>query len=178
MMRTFRKQTRQDFRGRVKRIDPKFYRMGDRAYAKDKTPRRRLLSVLTGFGWAYVVMAVATNKDQVAAALAQQGVPAVHHGTVFIGLAVLVAVSCVLIGVHGLRFMLHHGNRGRNSGGLLAGALAAVTLFHAPTALWQTGFGLMDNHSQTLLQTASTAIEKQFPGVGIGTLTFVSSSGR
>lgn len=178
MARVLTKQTRNDFQNRVKRIDPQFHRMGEAAYASDKAPRRRTVSVLMGFGWVYLVAAIGTNRDHIATSLEQGSLPAAYHDHVFMGLTVLLAASCVLLCMHVVRYFLKSGNRSRNSGGILVGAMGALAVFYAPTDVWTAGFGMMDGNSKNLLLTASAALEETFPGINVDSMTYVLSSNR
>lgn len=69
MTRLIRKQTHSDFRSRVKRVDPAFYRWGERANLRDATVKRPFGSVLGGFLCAYVVIAVANNRSYLESSL-------------------------------------------------------------------------------------------------------------
>lgn len=178
MARVLTKQTKQDFQNRVKRVDPQFHRMGEAAYASDKTPRRRTVSVLMGFGWVYLVTAIATNRDHIEASLRQGSLPATYHDHIFMGLTVLLAASCVLLCLHVFRYFFRSGNRSRNSGGILVGAMGALAVFYTPAHVWTAGYGMMDGNSQNFLLTASAALEETFPGINVDSMTYVLSSNR
>lgn len=178
MARTLTKQTHSDFMLRVRRVDPKFHTHGEAAYAKDRRPRRRTVSTLLGFGWIYTVTAIANGRDHIAGSLREGSLPTEYHPWIFAGLTVLLAVSAVMILLHIARWLFHGGNKKRNSGGILLGALGALMLFYTPASLWTQGFGMLDGHSRTVLSQAGAALEDTLPGIRIETVSFVASSSR
>ncbi|CUH77630.1 hypothetical protein [Tropicibacter naphthalenivorans] len=178
MAHLIRKQTHTDFRRRVKTVDPRFYRWGERGTVRDLTPQRPVGSALMGFGWAYLVISVSNNRDHIAASLKQGNLPAQYHDWIFAGLAVLLAVSGVMLALHVFRYLFKNGGKRKNSGGLLIGALGALVLIYTPSTVWTTGFGMLDSNSQGLMMQASATVGDVLPGVDFGKVTFVSSNGR
>lgn len=178
MARTLTKQTQSDFRSRVKRVDPRFHRMGAQAYSKDRTPRRRTPSLLMGFAWIYMVASVANNRDTIATSLKQGSLPAQYHDWIFAGLTVLLAASAVMIGLHLVRYLFKDGNKKKNSGAVLFGGLGALMLFYTPASVWTQGYGMLDTHSQSVLMQASAALEGRFPDLKVDEVAFVTSTGR
>ena len=155
MNRLIRKQTHRDFRSRVKRVDPAFYRWGERANLRDATVKRPFGSVLGGFLCAYVVIAVANNRSYLESSLRQCNLSADVQGWIQAGLAALLAVSGIMLFLHLLRFFLKSGAKKQNSGALLMGVLGAMMLVYTPASVWQTGYGMLDNNSRSMLLTAS-----------------------
>lgn len=178
MARALKKQSHLDFRSRIKRVDPRFFRMGNHAYARDTTPRRGTLSMLTGFGWIYLAASIANNRDHIAASLRQGSLPAEYHPYIFGVLTAMLAASTVMVLLHLMRYLFNDGNKKRNSGGILLGGLGALMLFYTPADVWNQGFGMLDGHSQNMLQHAGAAIEEAFPGVRIDDVAFVTSGGN
>lgn len=169
---TFRKQTQQDFQQRVKRIDPHYHAHGS-AKRTAQRPSRPVLSLLLGFGWATLLVTVARNRSQIEDSLLQGTLPAQYHDYVFYMLAGLLAISAVLLAGHLVRFIVPRGARHgrRNSGGLLAGAVAAAVLAYTPADVFDTGLGLLHENSGTLIQAAAGSAN-----VDLASITFVSSN--
>jgi hypothetical protein len=161
-----------DFGRRVKRVDPRFHRMGDRAYAKDTTKPNAVGAALIGFGWAYIVAAIGSNRAHIEASLGQGALSAQTQYWIVSVLAALLAASLVMLAVHLVRVFLTKGARRKNSRALLVGALAAFCLFYTPQVVWTTGFGMLDGHSQDFLASAGEMVEGTFPGLGIDQFRF------
>ncbi|HBT02174.1 MAG TPA: hypothetical protein DEB47_20500 [Citreicella sp.] len=127
----FRKLTHDDFMLRVQRVDPHFAHHG---HSAPRAPRSTLsvLSPLLGFGWFWVVFTLARDPDRIRASLMQGSLPSQHHDVILGTLAAMLAVSGVMILIHGLRCVLRRGPARRSSGGLLAGVLVAGALLHTP----------------------------------------------
>lgn len=178
MKRVFRKQTHQDFRLRIKRVDPVFHRWGERGYARDKTAKRPFGSVLMGFGWAYLVISVGNNRSHLEASLQTGSLSQDMQGWILAGLASLLAISGVMLCIHIFRYFFHYGGKKQNSGALLVGALGAMVLVYTPASVWSTGYGMLDDNSRSLLLTASATVEDALPGVDLGNVVFVSSVGK
>lgn len=173
-MRTFEKQTHAEFRKRIKRVDPSFYRWGERGNARDATVKRPFASLLGGFIGAYVIVSVSNNRDYLESSLMQGSLDGQLQEKIMMALAALVAISFILVGVHVFRFLvLRRGGKKSNSGALLTGVLGALMLIYTPASVWQTGFGMMDDTSRSLMLAASDAT-----GVDFGKAVFVSSLGR
>ncbi|MBV2361018.1 hypothetical protein KUH32_14735 [Thalassococcus sp. CAU 1522] len=176
MKRSFRKQTQDDFRQRVKRIDP-VYAGGGLVPAKDTTPRRPVLSVLMGFAWVYIVITVANNRDTIEISLTQGALDPRLHSWVFGALAALLMISAVMLGIHVLRFFAKSAAKRGNSGSVLAGALGAVLLIYTPPGVWDAGFRMLDSNSRGVLQSATQTLGDALPGVDFNKAIFVSSRG-
>lgn len=174
----FRKQNHGDFRSRVKRIDPGFFRMGESAYSTDKTRENVLGAVLLGFGWAYLVAAIGSNRSEVEATLRRSVLTPEAQGWIISALAALLAASLVMIALHLVRFFVAKGARRKNSRALLTGAVLAFGLFHTPDVVWQTGYSMLDIRSQDFLSSAGQMVEDTFPGLNIDRISFTSSGGR
>ena len=151
--------------------------MGHAAYAKETIKSKPMGAALLGFGWIYFVTSISNNRANIEASLAQGSLPEHLHTYIFGGLAVLLAASVVLLGLHLMRYVFKRGARRANSGGILFGALGALMLFYTPTVVWQEAFGMLDGTSQSALLAASTALEETLPGIGIDSVAFVSSNG-
>lgn len=173
----FRKQDHGDFAARVKRIDPGFYRMGDQAYAKDTTKEHVFGAMAIGFGWAYIVAAIGTNRTILEESLRQSALSSQAQDWVISALAALLAASLVMIALHLVRFALTKGPRRKNSRSLLIGAMLAFGLFYTPDVVWQTGYGMLDGHSQDFLASAGDMVEQSFPSLSIDRIAFTSSGG-
>ena len=167
-----RKQDHRDFQRRVKRIDPRFFRMGHTAYVKDDTKPRVISAALTGFGWAYLIFAIGENRAQVEASLLQGSLSAEAQYWVISALAAAIAASLVMLAAHLIRVILTTGPRRQNSRALLLGAVAALSLFHTPDIVWTTGFDLLDGHSQNALATVGDVIQDAFPSIGLTQFSF------
>ncbi len=178
MIGTFRKLSHADFRLRVARVDPRFARLGEAAYAKDATPSRPFAMTLVGFGWIYMVSSISNRRDHIATSLRQGSLPEHYHDWIFGGLAVLLAASVVLLLLHVLRYSYKTGAKKKNSGGILMGALVALTLFYTPASVWDMGFGMLDGNSQQVILAANTAFEQTFPNLTLDNVAFVSSQGN
>ena len=170
---TFRKMTQQDFQARVKRIDPEYYSHGE-VKKTFSSPARPFMSLIMGFGWAYVVISVARNRSHIEHSLLQGNLPAEYHDFIFFILAALLAVSAVMLGIHLFRFLMsRRASTGkRNSGGLLVGALAAGALVYTPASVFDAGLGMIDQNSRSLIMAASSNVNVDFASV-----SFVSSNG-
>lgn len=178
-MRSLVRQPRHaDFRARVKRVDPVFYRWGERGSMRDATVKRPFGSVLMGFGWAYLVVAVGTNRGLLESSLRQGTLSAETQNWVLMGLASLLAISGVMLCIHLFRYFFHSGGKKQNSGAMLIGVLGALVLVYTPDSVWNTGLGMMDNNSRSMLLTASATFEDALPGVDLGAVAFVSSIGK
>ncbi|ETX29111.1 hypothetical protein [Roseivivax isoporae] len=173
MRHVIRKQTKADFSARVMRIDP-YYATHGKTWSDDRPKQRMpILSIGLGFGWLYLVAAVARNHDHVRTSLASGALPQHLHGWVMGGLSALLAISAVMVSLHLLRFALRpRGARG-NSGPILAGGLAALALAYTPPSVVEAGMGFMDQNSQSLLRTANRHVEDH---TGIDLTDFVLAS--
>ncbi|WP_186766613.1 hypothetical protein [Puniceibacterium confluentis] len=133
---------------------------------------------LAGFGWCYLVIAVANRKEHIRESLLQGSLPANTHDTIFAVLAALLAISGVMLGLHVLRFLTKRGASKGNSGNLLFGALAAAALVYTPASVFEAGYGLLDENSRSLLQAAHTTVKDSVPGIDWAGAVMVASNGR
>ena len=175
---TFKNQTRKEFRQRIRRVDPVYYRWGESGALADATARRPIASVLVGFGWAYLVIAVSSNRTLIESSLRQGNLPDHLHGYVFMGLAALLTVSVVMLGLHLFRFFFKQGGKRANSGGMLIGVLGAMMLVYTPASVWDTSFRMLDGNSRSLLLSASATVGDVIPGIDLSDIALVSSQGR
>ena len=178
MSRLYRKQTHKDFRARIKRVDPSFHRWGEGAGLRDTTVKRPVASVLTGFAWAYLVIAIASNRAHVEASLSRGTLSETLQSSVMAGLAALLAISGVMFCLHLYRYLFQSAGKKQNSGAMLIGVLGALVLVYTPDDVWRTGAGMIDNNSRTLLLTASAGVGDVLPGVDFTSVAFVSSLGK
>lgn len=174
MARSFRKQDHTDFRRRVKTVDPVFYRWGEKGTRKDATVQRPMTSALLGFGWGYLVVAVANNRELIETSLRQGNLTRDIQGYIMMAMAGLLAASFVMLLLHLFRYVTKRGAKRRNSGGLLIGALGALVLSYTPASVWDFGLEMMDGNSRAFVQNASDVI----PGLDLSGVAFVSSQGR
>ena len=174
----FRTQSQLDFQSRISRVDNASCRRLDTGSVTDTTARRPFGSILAGFAWAYVVIAVASNRAVLESSLRQGSLPAEYHDYIFMGLAALVAVSLVMLCLHVLRLVARRGARRTNSRGMLIGVMGALTLVYTPSGVWDTGLAMMDRKSRNLLLSASSSVSEALPGVDFGTISFASSQGK
>ena len=175
-MKRFRKQTHQDFRRRIKRVDPVFFRWGERGAIADATPHRPFGSLLMGFAGAYLVISVASNRNHLESSLAKGSLSQEIQGYIMMGLAALLAMSLVMLTIHVFRFLgARRGGKKKNSGAVLTGILGALMLIYTPTSVWQAGFGMMDANSRSIVMAASSSVGEMLPGVDIASAVFVSS---
>lgn len=156
MTRSFRKLTHQDFRRRVKTVDPSYYRWGVSGSRRDATVERPMGSALLGFGWAWLVVTIGNNKPLIESSLKQGSLHPDYHGYILGGLAVLLTISGVMLGLHILRYFTKSGGKKRNSGGILVGAFGAFVLIYTPAHVWNAGFNMLDGNSRSLVQVASS----------------------
>ncbi|WP_443391945.1 hypothetical protein [Antarctobacter jejuensis] len=173
----FRKQDQRDFSNRVKRIDPAYFRLGQQAYAKDTTREHVFGAAVIGFAWAYLVAAISTNRSVLEDSLRQSILSTDAQYWVISSLAALLAASMVMIALHVVRFLATKGARRKNSRSLLIGAMMAFALFYTPEVVWQTGYGMLDGHSQDFLASAGDMVEQTFPRLSIDNIAFTSSGG-
>lgn len=171
----FRKMTQQDFQSRVKRIDP-YYARGSQSNAAilNSGTSRPFVSLLMGFGWGYVCLAIARNRTAVEDSLLRGNLDEQYHDYVFYGLAAMLAISAVMLAIHFVRYTFtdkRSATKG-NSGGLLFGAMLAAGLVYAPASLFEAAFGLLDDNSRSLIVAAAEAVP-----AGLGNVAFVSSAG-
>ncbi|EIE52322.1 hypothetical protein AL036_04740 [Salipiger aestuarii] len=167
--------TRQDFNSRVKRIDP-YYASGNSSNASvlNADTARPFLWLLVGFGWAYVCLAVARNRDVIEHSLLQGRLAHEHHAYVFYGLAAMLGISAVMLAIHFVRYTFtdkRSATKG-NSGGLLFGAMIAAGIVYTPASVFEAAFGLLDDNSRSLIVAATEAVPVDF-----GSVAFVSSAG-
>ena len=171
MRYTIRKQTQTDFEDRVRRLDPDFARHGHRpAGAGTKARPSPVGGSLLGFGWVYVAASVARNREYLQDSLGQGSLSAQSQTLVMAGLAAMLVLSALAILVHLGRVLLRGRGRRGNSGAILTGAAAALTLAYTPPSVMEVGLGLLDPHASALLQTASATV-----GVDFENVAFVSS---
>ncbi|WP_136442501.1 hypothetical protein [Pacificoceanicola onchidii] len=178
MARIVKNQTRSDFRRRVKSVDPSFYRWGSGGVRKDTTVERPIGSALLGFGWAYLVITIASNRPLIEQSLAQGALPEQYHVHVFMALAVLLASSGVMLLVHLMRYVTGSGGKRRNSGGLLIGVLGAVTLIYTPAHVWESGLSILDGTSRSMVQVAASNNPLAESKAMVDAIAFVNSVGR
>lgn len=174
-----RKMTHADFDARVKRVDPKFARLGHQATAAStaRAAKRPILSGLVGFVWAGIVIAVARNQAQIADSLAQGSLPQEYHVYVFGMLAALLAVSGVVAVMHLLRCVGRRAGERGNSLSLVTGIVAAVVLTQVPAEVYETGLGLLDENSRNVMLAAGNSVRGP-AGLEISGTTFLSSLGN
>lgn len=177
MVRNVRNQTHRDFRLRVKRVDPVFYRWGERGALRDATIERPVGSALAGFFWSYVVVSVARNRDHLEDSLAQGSLDVEIQTWILNGLAALLAVSVVMLLVHAYRFLFLQGGKRKNSGGMLMGLMGTLVLVYTPASVWQTGYGMLDDRTRTFVTAAAETTSPRLKGFDDG-IAFVSSIGK
>lgn len=163
----FRKQDHGDFSRRVRQIDPRYARMGARAYAKDTAKPHAFGALCLGFGWAYIAAAIANNRAHIEASMQQGTLSAGVQYWVVSALAAALAATLVMLGAHVVRAVLTRGPRRTNSCSLLMGAMIAFALFYTPDMVWDVGYGLLDGRSQNLLQSAGGLLEDTLPGLNL-----------
>lgn len=177
MLRTTKKLTHRDFRQRIRRVDPHFYRTGN-CVQMDARATRPIGATLLGFGWAYLIITLLQNRPILEASLHKGDLPQDYHAWVMGGLSVFIAASLVMLGAHVMRFLFQNGARKKNSGGILMGSLAAMVMIFTPPSVWQAGFAMLDENSQTFIQSASAKMEIDMPEVNLTQVAFVSSRGN
>ncbi len=177
MLRTTSKLTHRDFRHRIRRVDPHFYRTGN-CVNQDARKTRPIGATLLGFGWAYLIVSLSTNRPVIEASLRQGAIDPQYHDWIMAGLASLIAVSFIMLGTHVFRFLFQNGARRTNSGGLLIGCSVALVMIYTPPEVWQAGFQMMDENSQAFIQSASASMDIEMPEVDLSQVSFVSSNGN
>ncbi|WP_419409251.1 hypothetical protein [Primorskyibacter sp. 2E107] len=145
---------------------------------RDTTASRPIGSALLGFGWAYLVAAIANNRVLIEESLKQGNLHPDYHGYIFMGLAGLLAISGVMLMLHLLRYFTRSGGKKRNSGGLLVGALGALVLVYTPSSVWDTGWNMLDGNSRQLVQIASSKTSVGSSKPMIDAIAFVNSIGQ
>ncbi len=176
MRYTIRKQTKSDFTARLRRVEPGLAGRGPGA--ADTTIRRPVFWSLAGFGWCYIVISIASRRDQIRDSLTQGSLSVQTHEAILGGLAALLAVSGVMLGLHLLRILGKVGARKSNSGNLLFGVLAAATLVHTPPGVFQAGFGVLDTKSRSILLAAHASVKQSVGSIDWGGAVMVASNGR
>ena len=137
------------------------------------------MAVLGGFATAYLVISVAGNRGTLESSLAQGSLAADHQDMVMMGLSAMLATAAVILMFHLVRaFLARKGGKRTNSHSLLAGVIGALVLVYTPATVWQAGFGMLDDNSQTFLMAASTGMQDTLPSLNFGDVAFVSSIGR
>ncbi|MBN9888037.1 hypothetical protein [Salipiger abyssi] len=162
----FRKMTRDDFNTRVERLDPQYFRGGNAANVQTCcTSARPFLCLLLGFGWAYLIFSIAEKRNLIETSLLRGSIPAQYHDYIFYALAALLSVSAVMLAIHVMRYaFMRRGRPARsNSGGLLAGATMAAALVYTPTSVFEAGFGLLDDDSQSFIMATSQGVREAIP---------------
>lgn len=134
-------------------------------------------AAVMGFAWVYVVCAISTNRPYIAQSLQQGSLPEASHGWVLGGLAVMLAVSGVLLAWHAVRTVVLRCTTGRGSNALWFGVAAALALYFMPPGVWQTGFGLLDGTSQQALTRAGASLSDVLPGFSLLDLTHAGAKG-
>ncbi|MDO6587876.1 hypothetical protein Q4543_20390 [Salipiger sp. 1_MG-2023] len=171
----FRKMTQDDFQARIKRVDPCYVQASRRPEATTPpAPSRPFVSLLLGFGWAFVCLSVARNRDSIETSLLRGKLDTQYHDYIFYGLAALLAISAVMLAMHLLRYLFActRGATKGNSGGLLFGAMLAAGFVYTPDSVFEAAFGLLDTNSRSLIVAAADKMP-----VDLGNIAFVSSSG-
>ncbi|WP_417721456.1 hypothetical protein [Salipiger sp.] len=173
----FRKMTQDDFAARVRRLDSGY---GRTVIGRTEAPvnERPFLSILGGFVLAYVVISVARNREFLEDSLHQGNLPAQYHQVIFGVLAALLAISAVMVLYHLFRWTTKRGAKKRNSGSLLAGAMAAGVLIYTPASVFEAGFNMLDPNSRQIILAATSSVQETLPGVDFGSVAFVSSQGN
>jgi hypothetical protein len=171
-------QTHADFRRRIGRVDPAFQRGDASATTRARSGGQPVGALLFGFGAAYVVTAVAKNRPLIESSLRAGDLPERYHAAVFMGLSALLAAAAILLALHVLRFIANRRGQRRGSGATLLGVAGAMALFHTPAGFWDTGYGMLDAHSRSLLNTASSHLEDTLPGIDFAAASFASSAGQ
>lgn len=172
MERSSHKLTQRDFRKRVKRVDPQFYRSGNSAQAETRKSHP-IGSSMIGFGWVFLLLTIARNRPTIEASLQQGTLPDQYHNWILAGLVAFLAASFALIGLHVLRFVFQSGPRRKNSAGLLMGAALAFGMINTPMHVWQSGYGMLDDNTRALIQIASSSVEN----LNLSDVSLVSSRG-
>lgn len=154
----FRKMTQDDFQTRIRRVDPGYVQAVQRQEPATRAGSSRpVLSLLIGFGWAFVCLAIARNRDVIETSLLRGKLDAQYHAYIFYGLAALLAISAVMLAMHLLRYVFtcKGGTRKGNSGGLLFGAMLAAGVVYTPDSVFEAAFGLLDTNSRSLIVAAA-----------------------
>lgn len=174
MLTAARKQSHAEFSARVARVNRNFVKRG--GYRRPPRPGQPIASTLMGFGWIYVVIAVAVNRETIEASLRQGSLPLDYHGYILGALTALLAASTVLLAMHLLRCVSCRGPARSNSRAILLGALGAMALVFTPDAVWQTGAAMLDTRSMDVLTFAGKTIEDGL-NIDFSSITLASSSG-
>ncbi|GGF72725.1 hypothetical protein SAMN05216376_101580 [Mameliella alba] len=172
----FRKQDQSDFSRRVRRIDPEAQAQG--AATRRRAQPKMLTAGLTGFGAAYAISAIATNRDRIELALRQEGLAPDTQHLVLSALTAALAATLVMLTFQVMRAALTAGVARKNGRAYFLGAIVAFGLFYTPDFVWQLGFDLLDGRSQNVLASAGAFFEDSFPGLNIDQISFTSSGGR
>jgi hypothetical protein len=176
MRYSIRKQTHDDFKARVGRVDPAFARSGGRE-TQAAAAVSPLPWIVAGFGWMYLAAGVARNRDAMAASLVQGSLPVQAHAWIMGAMAALLGITAILMVAHAARFALRRrGNRG-TSGAILGGALGALVLSYMPAGTLQTGLGLLDDNSRGLILAANGTV-KETVGLDFQGVAFVTALNR
>lgn len=174
MLKTTRNLTHRDFRQRIKRVDSHFYRTGN-CVNIDARKSRPIGATLLGFGWAYLIVALSSNRPAIESSLKQGTLPGEYHDWIMAGLAAVIAASMIMFAMHLIRFLFQSGSRRTNSGGILVGTCAALALIYTPPDVWKAGFHMLDENARSFIINASDSMEIEMPAVDFTEVAFVSS---
>ena len=177
MLRTIKKQTHRDFRHRIRRVDPHFYRTGN-CVQHDARVSRPVGAAVLGFAWAYLIVSLSQNRSVLETSLQQGNLPEHLHMWIMGGLASFIIVSLVVYGAHLLRFLFQSGARRMNSGSILLGSMAALMMIFIPPEAWKAAFEMLDENSQAIIIAASDSMEIDLPDVTLTDVALVSSRGN
>ncbi|MBV6636194.1 MAG: hypothetical protein KI788_09845, partial [Mameliella sp.] len=117
----FRKQDQSDFSRRVRRIDPEAQAQG--AATRRRTQPKMLTAGLTGFGAAYAISAIATNRDRIELALRQEGLAPDTQHLVLSALTAALAATLVMLTFQVIRAALTAGVARKNGRAYFLGAI-------------------------------------------------------
>ncbi|SLN27728.1 hypothetical protein ROJ8625_01148 [Roseivivax jejudonensis] len=173
MRYSIRKQTRQDFDARVRRLDPHYARTGQSSGAAKSRNRSPLVWSVFGFVWIYVTASVARNQAFLRDSLAQGNLSSDAQYAVMAGLGAMLAISAVMVLWHLSRVLVRRRERRGASTPILCGGALALALCYTPPSVLENGLQMLDPNTSKLLRTAQNTVSDGM-GIDLGSVSFTS----
>lgn len=188
MKRTIRKQNRNDFESRIKRLDPQFAatRPCDRYDERPWEPARKsgfkrenpVMMTLLGLVLAVSALFAVTNPDAYKALLLQTGWPA-QFLTYATNGASIVSVGLVVLLLGNVVRIFNPNATGRwNAGGLVLGGLAGILAFNVPGTYYDAGYALLGFENATDALDYAQARTLELASVDWASVVMVSSAAK